>query len=89
LNYYKNFTSNVFEFLITKVEESHESDNLICSVNCEGLAFHELGKVGYKRALTADGYYYAHNEWQKAEVGSGKTYTDAATKAAAEPICNL
>lgn len=79
----------VFEFLITKVEESHEQDNLMCTVSCEGLAFHELGKVGYKRALTAEGFYNAYNEWQEAEVGTDKTYADADAKAAAQPICNL
>jgi len=47
------------------------------------LAFHELGKVGYKRALTAEGFYNAYNEWQEAEVGTDKTYADAEAKAAA------
>jgi len=26
----------------------------MCEVTCEGLAFHELGKIGYKIALEAD-----------------------------------
>ena len=32
-------SSNVFELLITKVTDTHEEDRLICSVECEGLAF--------------------------------------------------
>jgi len=43
----------VFEFLITKLEERHTDDNLYCKITCEGLAFHELGKIGYKISLTA------------------------------------
>lgn len=38
----------VFEFVILEVEESHEGFEKYCSVKCEGLAFHELGKQGYK-----------------------------------------
>jgi len=41
----------VFEFLITKVTESHEADQLICEIESEGLAFNELGKIGYKHTL--------------------------------------
>lgn len=47
----------VFEFLITKVTEKHEKGSLICEVTAEGLAFHELGKIGYKIALTKDTFY--------------------------------
>lgn len=47
----------VFEFLITKLEERHTDDNLYCKITCEGLAFHELGKIGYKISLTAQDFY--------------------------------
>ena len=47
----------VLEFLITNVDETHENDQLYCEVKCEGLAFHELGKRGYKLALSSDDYY--------------------------------
>jgi len=50
------------------VQESHESDNMICHVECEGLAFHELGKVGYKRALTADEYNNEYYDWAKLTI---------------------
>lgn len=46
----------VFEFLITKVTHEHESDQTYCSVECEGLAFHELGKQGFKIELSGDVY---------------------------------
>ena len=39
---------SVFEFLVTNVVETHEKDEIIYEVSCEGLAFHELGKIGYK-----------------------------------------
>jgi len=42
----------VYEFLIVNTEESHEKDMSVCNVKCEGLAFHELGKRGYKISLS-------------------------------------
>jgi hypothetical protein len=42
----------VFEFLIVEVTEEHEKDILTCNIKCQGLAFHELGKIGYKVALS-------------------------------------
>jgi len=47
----KKINERVFEFLITKVTEKHKNGELMCEVSCEGLAFHELGKVGYKISL--------------------------------------
>ena len=35
----------IFEFVITKVTETHEGFEKRCEVECEGLAFNELGKV--------------------------------------------
>lgn len=54
---------HVFEFLITKVTERHEADQLFCDVECEGLAFHELGKIGYKVVLSLDEYDIDNREW--------------------------
>ena len=48
---------NVFEFLIVDVKERHENDQLWCDVSCEGLAFHELGKIGYKISLSSEAFY--------------------------------
>ena len=47
----------VFEFLITKVTETHDGFSKMCEVEGEGLAFNELGKQGYKIALSADELY--------------------------------
>ena len=44
----------VIEFIITKVTEEHQKDQLICKIECEGLAFNELGKIGYKYTLNMD-----------------------------------
>lgn len=53
----------IFELIIVKVSEKHEKDTLICSVECEGLAFHELGKVGYKISLTNDNFINEVNDF--------------------------
>ena len=46
----------VFEFIIIKVTETHEEDQLYCEVESEGLAFNELGKIGYKCYLSEEEY---------------------------------
>lgn len=46
----------VFEFVITKVEESHEGFEKYCEIECEGLAYNELGKTGYNIELSQDVY---------------------------------
>ena len=53
----------IYEFMITKVTESHESDKLFCNVECEGLAFQELGKHGYTISLSLDDYDLLYKEW--------------------------
>ena len=55
----------VFEFLITKVTKTHENDRPWCDVHCEGLAFHELGKVGYKIEFSTDVLTEASYQWSK------------------------
>ena len=66
--YYKQYTlsKNVFEFLITKVTETHEGDILTCQIDCEGLAFHELGKRGYNYDLSSADFELKYKEWQEA-----------------------
>jgi len=47
----------VFEFVIIDTVERHENDEVFCDIKCEGLAFQELGKKGYKISLTSDNFY--------------------------------
>ena len=61
----KDGSEKVYEFIITKVNERHEQDTLFCDVSCEGLAFHELGKRGYKLSLSAENFYAIYEEWFK------------------------
>jgi len=35
----------------------------MCDVECEGLAFNELGKIGYKINLSADNFFVDHDNW--------------------------
>lgn len=56
-------TKKVFEFLITKITEEHESDHLMCNVECEGLAFHELGKIGYRYDLSQANVEYDYEKY--------------------------
>jgi len=57
----KTEDEKVFEFLITEINESHNKDEIIYDISCEGLAFHELGKIGYKISLMPDDFL---NEWE-------------------------
>ena len=57
-------SSNVFELLITKVTEDHANEQLRCNIECEGLAFHELGKRGYKLNLSQANYELIKKEWE-------------------------
>ena len=54
----------VFEFLVTSVTYDHQDDNVDINVKAEGLAFHELGKLGYKIALSETNYTLALDEWE-------------------------
>ena len=73
----------VFEFLITKVTERHEGGELMCDIECEGLAFHELGKIGYKIELSQDDFINEWNEW------ATEKYENEAEHAAREPKNNI
>ena len=44
----------VYEMLIVNVAQSHEKDQVKYDIKCEGLAFHELGKIGYKISLSSE-----------------------------------
>ena len=54
----------VFEFIITKVTETHEKGQLTCKIESEGLAFHELGRQGVIVSLSADDYSNDYDEWR-------------------------
>ena len=66
----------IFEFLITKVQDNHSSGQINCEITSEGLAFHELGKQGYKIALQYENFETVHDAWEKNKQGE-------------EPIANL
>lgn len=57
----------VFEFVITKVNETHTDGTLVCELEAEGLAFQELGKVGYKISLSQTDFEEEYKEWWEDE----------------------
>ena len=74
----------VFEFVITKVTERHESEQCFCDVECEDAIFHELGKKGYKLSLTPEDFEVDHELWEKGELKDrdGNLVTD-------EPVATI
>lgn len=54
---------SIFELLVTNVSDNHEADALTCDITCEGLAFHELGKIGYKISLSDEDFLDENEEW--------------------------
>ena len=58
----------VIELVVTKVTEEHESDHLFCNVECAGLAFNELGKIGYTISLSAADFEYKYKQWQESDM---------------------
>lgn len=70
----KTEVEEVFEFIITKVTEKHENAELTCEVQCEGLAFHELGKIGYKIELNQDNYIEEWGKWASTVYSDEKEY---------------
>ena len=61
----------IYEFIITQVTDTHEQNMPRCEVHCEGLAFHELGKIGYKYSLSIDDYYADEEAiWEKFASGT-------------------
>ena len=79
----KTELEEVFEFLITQVAERHEREELYCDVTCEGLAFHELGKIGYKIDLNQDDYIEEWRNWAEED------YENESEHNAREPHNNL
>ena len=61
----KEASSHVFEFVIMNVEEGHDKDILTCEVEADGLAFQELGKIGYKLNLSQDNFELDYKEWDE------------------------
>ena len=55
----------IFQFIIIKVTQTHQDEVLTCEVSCQGLAFHELGKIGYKFSLSQEQFLNEYNEWAK------------------------
>ena len=53
----------VFEFLIVSITESHVNEILTCDVKCDNLAFHELGKIGYKINLSQTDFENEYSKW--------------------------
>ena len=57
----------IFEFIITKITESHEGKTKYCEVESGGLAFHELGKQGYGINLSHDDFLTEYEKWDTDE----------------------
>ena len=74
----------VFEFVIIDVKESHEKDIKTCEVSAEGLAFQELGKIGYKLSLTQEVFEAQYEEWSTST--DGKWTRRDGTKVSGEPL---
>lgn len=60
--------AEVAEFIILEVKEQHENDQIITDISCESLAFHELGKRGYKIALSSEDLYNEYNDWFEGKI---------------------
>lgn len=67
----------IYEFIIVKVTERHAGKELYCDVECEGLAFHELGKRGYKISLTTDDFTNDDYEWYQQAHPTITTVTES------------
>lgn len=80
-----NEDETVFEFLITKITEEHESDHLFCNIECEGLAFHELGKIGYSYDFSQADIDYDYETFQK----TGKWKKSDGTEVTTQPKSNI
>ena len=59
-----------------KVEDSHSGDKLTCAVTCEGLAFHELGKQGYKIELSSEVFEARTSDYVGAYDNASHTWYD-------------
>ena len=59
----KTEVERIFEFLIINIEQTHENDEIYCNIKCEGLAFNELGKQGYKISLSSETFNNNDYDW--------------------------
>ena len=73
----------IFDFVIKKVTEKHEKGTLFCEIEAEGIAFNELGKIGYKLVLNQEEfevdyeeYWNKLNEWQEKKDAGEATDED-------------
>ena len=80
----KTDDEEIYEFVIDKVTERHEQDELFCDVECSGLAFYELGKIGYKVSLSEDDFYNDDYSWF-----SGETDSDGNLLFENQPVANI
>ena len=53
----------VFEFLLTNVDQVHELDSVMYRISGDGLAFQELGKIGYKISLEQSDFEKDYDYW--------------------------
>ena len=53
----------ILEFLVVSVTEDHTRDEVNITVKAEGLAFHELGKTGYKIKVSQENFEQAQKKW--------------------------
>ena len=79
-------SSHTFELVITKVIEVHDSDQLRCNIECEGLAFHELGKIGYKYNLSQDNFLLDKKEWDECTANPKYWTKRDGTQSTIEPL---
>ena len=79
----------VFEFVINNVFETHTDGQLRCEVSAEGLAFQELGKVGYKISLSSQDFIDEYNDWYVSTHDSEATNKQKEGQEIAEPINNI
>ena len=68
----KTEEEEIHEFVIDKVTERHENDQMYCDITCSGLAFYELGKIGYKISLTSEDFYADDLKWFYKEEENGE-----------------
>lgn len=59
----KTDEEEIYEFAIEKITQRHSNDELYCDVECTGLAFYELGKIGYKISLSSNTFYEDDLNW--------------------------
>lgn len=78
-------SKHVFEFVIMDISESHESDILTCEIKAEGLAFQELGKIGYKLSLSQANFELVYKEWAE----KGQWIKHDGTVSSEMPIQNI